>query len=631
MKLMNKKEHFRKKYLNKKLSWGKVFYFFSLFFLITVLFSLSLFVYYARDLPRPERFTERPFVEPTRIYDRTGETVLHTIYGEEERAMVPLTKIPPHLIAAVISIEDANFFNHFGIDFRGMARATLENIRRGRIAQGGSTISQQLITATFFTRERSVGRKIREIILTLELERRYSKDQIMEFYLNQIPFGGNLYGVESAAQTFFNKSVSELTLPESAILAALIRSPSRLSPYGPNQDELLKRKDHIINRMAHLGYISSEKATTLKKEEIIFSPITHLLKAPHFTLSVIDYLNQKYGEEYLKTGGLKIYTTLDWSLQQKAEQIIRERIKVNRQFRAHNLSLVAINPNNGQILAMVGSANYFGEPYPKNCRPGQNCLFEPYPNVTMRLRQPGSAFKPFIYASAFKNGYSDQTIVVDEPINIGGYSPRNYDGLFRGPMTLRSALAQSLNIPAVRVLANFTNIENSLDLISKLGITSLNKPPLFYGLPLALGAAEVSLLEITSAYGVFATEGLFIPTNSILKITDLNQRMIEQNHYSPQRVLDSRIAKMISDVLSDNEARTPIFGPNSQLNIPNVSVKTGTTDGFRDGWAIGYNQFLAVGVWAGNNDNRPMFNAPGINTAAPVWREFFDYVISKNL
>jgi len=623
---MIKKESFRKKYLNRKLPWGKVFYFFSLFFLIIVLFSLSLFVYHARDLPRPERFTERPFVEPTRIYDRTGKIVLHTIYGEEERSIVSLDKIPPHLIAAVTSIEDANFFNHFGIDFRGMVRATIENIRRGRIVQGGSTISQQLITSTFFTRERSIGRKIREIILTLELERRYSKDQIMEFYLNQIPFGGNIYGVESAAQAFFNESVSDLTLPESAVLAALIRSPSRLSPYGPNRGELLNRKDHVINRMAFLGHITNEEATVYKKEEITFSPIAHLLRAPHFTLKVIDYLNQKYGEEYLRTGGLKIYTTLDWGLQQKAEEIIRERIKINRQFRAHNLSLIALNPNNGQILAMVGSANYFGESYPKGCQPGQNCLFEPYPNVTLRLRQPGSAFKPFVYASAFKNGHNDQTMVVDEPINIGGYSPRNYDGLFRGPMTLRSALAQSLNIPAVRILNDLTNIEDVLDLVSSFGITSLNKPPLFYGLSLALGAAEVSLLEITSAYGVFATEGLFIPPNPILKITDLNQRIIEKSYISPQRVLNSSIARIINDILSDNEARTPIFGSNSQLNIPNVSVKTGTTDGFRDGWAIGYNESLSVGVWAGNNNNRSM-NASGLSVAAPVWREFFDYAI----
>lgn len=625
-----RKKHYKKVYSRESDPlWKKIVSYSFLVLIGGIILCLLIFIYYAKDLPRPERFTERPFSEPTRIYDRTGEVLFFTIFGEERRDIVSLDKIPEHLIQAVIATEDANFYNHFGLDIRGITRAVIENIKAGRVAQGGSTISQQLIRSTFLTGERTIGRKVREAILTIELERRYTKDEILGFYLNQIPFGQNAYGVEAASQIFFNKSVSEISIAESAILASLIKSPSGLSPYGPNREYLMIRKDHVLDRMATVGFITQKEADELKKEVIEFSPINHLLKAPHFTLDVVAYLNRKYGEDRLRTRGLKIYTTIDWELQQEAERIIKEVSKTNKHLNSFNSSLVALDPSTGEILAMVGSVDYFKKSLPEGCIPGKTCLFDPYPNMTTRLRQPGSAFKPFIYADAFKNGYTDQTIVMDKPIQIGNWAPRNYDGQFRGAVTLREALAQSLNIPSIKVLSELSNIDSSIETTASLGITTLNQPASHYGLPLALGVGEVTLLEMTSAYGTFATGGFIIPPSSIFKITDSRGRIIEKNNPSPKRVLNFNVAKMISDILSDNEARSPVFGSNSQLNIPGVSVKTGTTQDYRDGWAIGYNPSLVVGVWSGNNNNTSMRNGPGLVVASPIWREFFDYALTR--
>lgn len=598
-------------------------------FLITIIVGLSLFLYYTKDFPRPDSLSEKSFVEPTRIYDRTGEVILYTVYGEEKRDIVALDDIPDHLVHAVVSIEDADFYSHSGLDFKGIARSILENLKNWNRSQGGSTISQQLIRNTFLTGDKTISRKVREIILTLELERRYSKDEIMEFYLNQIPFGGNAYGVEAAAQTFFNKSVSDLEVQESAIIASIIRSPSRLSPYGNHIEELMARKDYTLDRMAYLGYLSEAEAQQYKEKEITFSPSAQLLRAPHFTLEIVQYLEQTYGEEYLKTQGLKVYTSIDWELQQKAEEIVKKNAQNNLRYNAHNLALSAVDPNNGEVLAMVGSVDYFKDPFPEGCTPGKSCRFEPYPNVAERPRQPGSAFKPFVYADAFKKGYTDKTIVIDEPINYNGYSPKNYDGMYRGAVTLRSALAQSLNVPAVRVLAEMTNVADSIKTASDFGITTLTRPPSFYGLPLVLGGGEVTLLEMTSAYGVFASDGYANPPVSIIKVVDSNGQTIEEKNSSPKKVLDSNIAKMITSILSDNDARAPMFGYNSILNIPGVAVKTGTTQDYKDGWAIGYNNSVVIGVWAGNNDNTPMINAPGISVAGPTWRELFEYYISN--
>jgi len=646
---------------NKKRVVFFIFKFLALIFFFLLSFSIVLFVYYARELPRPERFTEKIFAESTKIYDRTGEILLYDIYGEEKREIVSLEKIPKYLREAVIVAEDHNFYNHFGIDLRGIGRAILVNLKLRKPIQGASTISQQLIRSSFLTREKTLTRKIREIVLTLELERRYSKDQILEWYLNQVPFGQNAYGVEAAAKTYFEKSVENLSLAEAAILASLIRAPSYLSE---NREELLARKDYILDKMFEFGFLSKEEKNRAKEEEIKFAQIRESIKAPYFTLWTKQKLEEKYGKDFLGERGWKVYTTLDWELQKIAEEVVREGIKKNKIYNAHNAGLVAIDPRTGEILAMtVGTGDYYAPSFPEGCISGKNCLFDPQFNVVVGTkenpgRQPGSAFKPFVYASAFKEGYDEKTKVLDELTNFGiwggkEYIPKNYDNRFRGWVSLREGLAQSLNIPSIKVLYlvgnenklesleinNFLGQEEifrqglrkSIETAKKMGITTLNKDISFYGPSIVLGGGEVNLLEMVSAYGVFPTEGLRIPPSSISKIEDSQGKIIEENKKSPIRVLEIEVARLINDILSDNQARAPIFGLHSPMYFEDhqVAAKTGTTDNFRDGWIIGYTPSIVVGVWVGNNDNSPMRKEPGIVVAGPIWRAFMEKVLLK--
>jgi len=604
-----------------------------------LIFCLGVFIYYAKDLPRPEKFLERISSQSTKIYDRTGQILLYELYGDEKREIIPLGEVSDYMKEAVISAEDANFYNHFGIDPSGILRAIKLDLALKKPTFGGSTISQQLIRSTFLTNEKSAGRKIREIILTLELERRYSKDQILEWYLNQVPFGPNIYGVQSAAKTYFNKPAKDLDAAESALLAAIIKSPSYYNPYNTkNNDELFGRKDYVLSRMAQEHYLTTEEAEQSKKEELKFSPVLSPIKAPHFVFYVQNYLEEKYGQNFLEKGGLKVYTTLDWDIQTEAEKDVLAGVQNNKKYNAYNAALVSINPKTGEILAMVGSANWFGEQYPKDCTSGKDCLFDPKVNVaTYNIgRQPGSSIKPFIYATAFQKGYSDQYVVVDEETNFGvwggkEYIPQNYDGKFRGPVTLRSALAQSLNIPSIKVLLQLAGIANSLDNARKFGITTLNQPNSYYGPSIVLGGGEVKLIDMVSAYGVFATEGFRIPPCSVLKIEDSNGNIIEENKNNLKRVLDSKSALTVTSVLSDNDARAPMFGVNSRLYFPDrqVAVKTGTTNNYRDGWIIGYTPSLVTGVWVGNNDNEAMAKEPGTVLAGPIWRAFLDKVLPK--
>jgi len=606
---------------------------FGLLFLVSSF--LFLFVYYAKDLPRPEKFTEKSFTQSTKIYDKTGEILLYEMYGEEKREIVSLGIVPDHLIKAVLAAEDINFYNHFGVDLKAIGRAVLINLKLLKPTQGASTISQQLIRSSFLTKEKTLGRKIREVILTIELERKYPKDQILEFYLNQVPFGSNAYGVQAASLTYFRKPVSEISLEEAAVLAALIKAPSFLSPYGENKEDLFQRKDAILDRMVKEGFVSGDEGQKAKEAEISFAKVLQFIQAPHFVLYVKDYLENKYGEAFLQEKGLKVYTSLNWELQKLAEKSVQDGVAINKNYRAFNASLAAINPKTGEVLAMVGSADYFGDPLPKECSPGKNCLFEPNPNVTVRNRQPGSAFKPLVYAAAFEKGYDDKTVVVDEITNFGSpsnpYVPQNYDGLFRGPVTLRQALAQSLNIPSIKVLGNLAGLEYSIQTAQKLGINTLTKPALFYGLPLVLGGGEVKLLEIVSAYGVFATEGLRLAPITVIKVVDSDDNIIEENIGDPKRVLDPGVARMITSILSDNETRSPIFGWNSPMYFDNyqVAAKTGTTENYKDGWIIGYTPSIAVGAWVGNNDNTSMLKEPGVVVAGPIWRSFMDKALVK--
>jgi 1A family penicillin-binding protein len=608
------------------------FYLLVIFLLTTVLFLTSVFIYFARDLPRPERYTDRPLNEPTKIYDRTGENVLYIIYGEEKREIISLEDVPPHFINILLTAEDGNFYEHIGVDFQGIARSFLINFQAGRTVAGGSTISQQFVRSALLTPERKVMRKVREIVLTLELERRYSKNEILEFYLNQIPFGSNAYGIESAAQTFFNKSAKELTIAESATLVSLIPAPSYLSPYGKNLEELTKRKNRLLERVSSAQLLSKEELEIAKEENVVFHQSRTFLQAPHFIMYVKELLAKKYGEEFLEEEGFSVYTTIDFELQKRAEKMVKERAQSNYRFGAYNAAMTVIDPNTGEVLALVGSADYFQEPLPDGCSPGINCKFDPFTNVPLRERQPGSAFKPFIYAIAFEKGYNGETTVIDEQTNFGTasnpYIPRNYDGYFRGEVTLRQALAQSLNIPSIKVLRDFAGLRHTLEEIKKFGI-NLSQPPEFYGLSLVLGGGDVKLLEVTSAYGVFAAEGYRNNPVFILKITDKDGNIIEESKSAPRRVLDAQVAREITSILSDNEARAPVFGWNSPFYFPyhEVAVKTGSTQKFRDAWCVGYTSDIVVGVWVGNNDNSSMINAPGVSAAAPLWRDFMETVV----
>jgi 1A family penicillin-binding protein len=604
--------------------------------LIAFVGCVAVFFVFLKDLPRPEVFTEAQINQSTKIYDRTGKILLSSVYGEEKRTYIPLSGIPEIMQKALIATEDSNYYQHFGIDVPAMFRAIKIDITNQTNTHGASTITQQLIRSTFLTPDKTISRKIKEIILSIELDRKYSKDQILEWYLNQVPFGINIYGIEEASLTYFQKSAQDLTLPEAALMAAIVQLPSYYSPYGKHLDDLLVRKDYVLKRMEQEHYITVEERDEAMKVELVFNKLPKTM-AVHFVEYVRQQIEDEYGPDFLETKGLKIYTTLDWELQQTAEAAITENVEKNiTRFGAYNSALVSIDPHTGEILAMVGSADPWGGSLPKGCDPTLNCKFVPSFNVaTDGLgRQPGSSFKPFVYAEAFRKGATDQTIVVDELTNFGSwggkdYIPQNYDGRFRGPVTLRNALAQSLNIPAVKVLRDLAGLNDSIALAKKMGITTLNQDPSYYGLSLVLGGGEVHLIDMVSAYGVFANNGYRIEPSPIIKIEDSNGNIIYENKKTPRKVLESSVCEMITSVLSDNDARAPIFGPYSNLRFDayKVFVKTGTTQKNADGWVIGCTEQTCVGVWSGNNDNTPMVGGVGESASGPAWRKVIEKTV----
>ncbi len=619
-------------------------------FLAFCAFILFLFFYYTYNLPRPETFTETPFIQSTKIYDRTGKVLLYDIYGEEKREIVAFDKISNNLKNAVLASEDARFYSHNGIDVKSIIRSVVTNITNPKNAfRGTSTLTQQLTRAVYLTNQKTISRKIKEIVLSIELERKYSKDQIFDWYLNKIPFGENTYGAEAASQAYFSKPASDLSLSQAATLTGLIPAPSYYSPYGSHKNILLQKKDYILDRMKELGYISEAELIEAKKEEIVFTNNTKLIKAPHFVMYVRQYLEEKYGEDFLKEKGLKVYTTLDWNIQEYAEQVVREADKTNVEFDANNTGMVVIDPKNGEILSLIGSKDYFADSYPEGCdtKASGSCLFDPkYDVATMGYRQPGSSFKPFVYATALKEGYTPDTILWDTKTEFntnctpdtmgekdfngnGCYHPQNYDGKYRGKVSLKSSLAQSLNVPSVKLLY-LTGLNDSIQTAKDFGITTLNEPDR-YGLSLVLGGGEVTLLEMTSAYGVFASEGLKTPPVSILRIEDSNENIIEKNTKESTRVLSVQLAREINDILSDNSARAPMFGENNALHFNNyqVAAKTGTTQYFNDAWTMGYSPSAVVGVWVGNNDNSSTNKKTGIGLAAPMWRKVMEKLLTS--
>ncbi|MCX6722088.1 MAG: transglycosylase domain-containing protein [Candidatus Staskawiczbacteria bacterium] len=652
------------KHNNKKITLDKVIKYSAFLFLSGCALLLILFIYYTWDLPQPEKFTETPFIQSTKIYDSTGKVLLYDIYGEEKREIVSFDKISDNLKHAVLASEDARFYEHGGVDFLGILRAAWVDLTSQSRSQGGSTLTQQLVRSVYLTNQKSISRKIREIVLSIELEEKYSKDQIFDWYLNEIPFGENAYGAEAASQTYFNKPASDLSLAEAALLTSIIPAPSFYSPYGPNKATLLQKKDALLDKMQKLGFITEKQVQDAKKEKLNFSGSTTSIKAPDFVMYVKKYLDSKYGEDYLKEKGLRVYTTLNWDIQQYVEQVIKSSDKTNIGKGAYNAAMTVLDPKTGEILALVGSKDYFADPFPEGCDekgPG-SCLFDPkYDVATMGQRQPGSSFKPFVYATAFKKGYTPDTILwdvktefnpncdpnglVNKTMDLGDssgsktinvdpngnpcYAPQDYDGKNRGPVTLRTALDCSFNIPSVKLLY-LAGIPSTLQTAKDLGITTLNNIS-DYGLSLVLGGGDVNLLEMTSAYGVFATEGNYLPPISILKIIDSDGNILEKNNNQPTKVLDTQVARQINNVLSDNSARAPIFGSHSPLYVPGyqVAAKTGTTQNFVDGWTVGYTPFVVVGVWTGNNDNSPTKDE-GVGIAAPMWNAVMQKLVASN-
>ncbi|MAF13493.1 MAG: hypothetical protein CMI53_01195 [Parcubacteria group bacterium] len=596
--------------------------------------SIIMLAWIAKDLPNPNRIIERSVAQSTKIFDSTGESLLYDVHGAEKRTVVELSDIPQFVQQATLIAEDKKFYEHGGISFTGILRSVIVNFLKGGKVQGGSTLTQQLVKNAVLTPEKTYTRKIKEIILSYQIEKKFSKDEILKLYFNEIPYGSVAYGVEAAAQTYFGKGITEITLAEAAILASLPKAPTYYSPYGSHQDDLLGRQQFILNGMADAGYITQEDADKAAEEELEFKKRTENIVAPHFIMYVREYLTEKYGELVVEQGGLQVKTTLDLYKQGLAEEVITEIAETNAEnWDANNAALVAIDTKTGQIEAMVGSKDYFADPAPEDCNPGIDCVFDPQVNTSIRLRQPGSSFKPIVFTAAFKKGYTPETVLYDvntvfQNYDLKDYEPKNYDLVEHGPVTIRKSLQGSLNIPAVKAIF-LTGVDNVIDLAEDLGYTSLSNRSRF-GLSLVLGGGEVKLLEHTNAFAVLAREGEWHPPVAILEVKDKDGNILEEYEKKDKKVLSTELARQINNVLSDNSARAYVFGENNYLTLGgrDVAAKTGTTDDYRDAWTIGYTPSLAVGVWVGNNNNETMRRgAAGGVVAAPIWNGFMRRVL----
>ncbi len=595
-----------------------------------VIGAAGVFWYYAKDLPSADKITALKVVESTKIYDRTGRVLLYDIHGEEKRTVIPFDEMPSVVRYATIALEDQAFYDHHGVNVRAIVRAAISQIApqiTGGRRSGGSTITQQLIKNTLLTNERTYERKLKEVILSLELERKFSKDEILAMYLNEIPYGSNAYGIEAAAQTFFAKHARDLTLDEAALLAALPQQPSRYSPYSTNKARLaalVRRQHYALDQMAALGYITQQRADEAKAVDTLkkIAPNRSRIKAPHFVMEVREYLRERFSDEEIEEGGLRVITTLDWDAQQRAERAVRDGVARNARYAAENAALVAIDPRTAQVIAMVGSADYFNRDIDGNV------------NVATRFRQPGSSFKPYVYLGMFMKGYTPDTILYDVQTAFDDgeepYIPRNYDGTFRGPVKVKRALAMSLNIPAVKALY-LVGVDEAARLARALGVTGLEHPKR-YGLSLVLGGGEVKLLNHVHAYATLAAGGVRKPLTMILRIEDRNGTAIEEwEDTDGVRVVEEKYVAMLSEILSTNKYRLGAFSANNPLRFDDrpVAAKTGTTNSFRDAWTVGYTPSLAVGVWVGNNDNRPMRDgAAGSVVAGPIWRAFMEEMLA---
>lgn len=642
--------NFELKFKPFSLGFGFLFVMISAVIVMVVLY-LSIIV----SLPDVNALQNFSPKQTNNIYDRRGN-LLYRMYGNEDRYYVKKAEIPQLIINATLSAEDAEFYEHFGLSLKGIARAVKKSYLENDL-QGGSTITQQLVKNTLLTNERTYTRKIKEAILSLEIERKFTKEQIFEMYINKISYGGTAYGIKSAALKYFNKSLDEINLAEAAFLAGLPASPSNYSPLTNDFTKSKNRQKDVLTLMVRAGYITQKQADDAFAQPLAFSPQIEPIKYPHFVNYVISELEKKYGQKVIQQGGLEIYTTIDPDLQNRLQQIVTENVKFMKpRYNVGNGSGLITNPKTGEILAMVGSTNYWDE---KN--DGQV-------NITTALRQPGSSIKPITYALAFENGYTPFDTINDESVtyklqNGTVYKPVNYDGRFHGNVTLKSALANSYNIPAVKLIDKL-GINNFLDFAGTLGITSYEENRTRYGLSVTLGAGEVKMTDMAVVYGTFANNGHKISLEPILRIYDVDGHIVYKNgclnltsyeeslisnktlmatdgdgidQGTPstclkQQVINEVTAFYINDILSDNSARLPAFGASNNLTIrqKQVAVKTGTTQDTRDNWAVGYSQDFVVVTWIGNNNNQPMKSvASGYNSASKLWKETWDYIIKN--
>lgn len=608
---------------------------------VGIIASIFVFAAISPFLPDPNKLTDRVKDLSTRITDRNGK-VLYEVFAEKNRTLVKYEDLDVDLLNATLATEDATFYQHNGFYLAGILRAVVNRVR-GQGLQGGSTITQQVVKNTLLSQERTLSRKIKEFVLSLQIENRYSKEEILQLYLNESPYGGQNYGVFSATDSYFGKNPKDLTLGEAAYLAGLPQSPTYYSPFSSDPEAGLNRRKTVLKLMRERGwvgkdgqrhFISEEEYQKAVEEQMVFKKADHNIQAPHFVFYVRDMIAKKYGQDVIEGNGLQVITTLDLDKQQTAEKIVKEEVEKSKSLGVGNAALVAMDPKTGQVLAMVGSKDYFGDPAPEGCNPGttgeNSCVFEPSPNVAIAERQPGSSIKPITYAAMLMKGYTASYTFIDVPTEFSNgegrapYKPVNYDGSFRGPVSMRRSLANSLNIPAVKALG-IIGIPSMLDLAHNLGITTLNDPSRF-GLSLTLGGGETKVMDMTSVFSSFANKGMHKDPVVILEVKDAKGNTLEKwRDTGGKRALPEDVAYILSDILSDDGARSEAFGAGSLLNIPGhtVAVKTGTTDDKRDNHTYGFTPSIAVGVWVGNNNNSPMNPAlaSGITGAAPIWNK----------
>ena len=624
-----------------------------LWILLVISPFIAFWFFILRGLPSPKELVTRDIEISTKIYDRNG-VLLYKIYDDKNRTIVPLEEIPENVRLATLAAEDAEFYAHPGFSVKGMIRAVYRNLTRSDLS-GGSTITQQLVKNALLSSEKTIVRKLREIVLAIEVEIVYSKDEILEMYLNEVSYGGTAYGIQEAANVYFDEDVQELTLAEAALLAGLPKSPTRFSPFGATPEQGLDRQKDIIRLMRINKFITEKQEVDTLSEKLVFAQNKIDIKAPHFVMYVKKQLSEKYGDEVVEKGGLEVTTTLDYSIQKQAEGVVKNEISGLEGLNVTNGAVVVLNPQTGEVLAMVGSKDYFDTARDGNV------------NVATSQRQPGSSIKVVNYAYALSNGYTPATIISDTPVRFSvpgqePYAPKNYDGTFRGRISLRSAFAESRNVPAVKVLATY-GVNKMIDLGQQMGITTWDNRDRF-GLSLTLGGGEVKLIDLAQVYATVANYGKKPELSSVIEVANHSGKILEKEECidsdippRPQEptavlfkkalaaearvgsgpcnqvpVIDQGVAFLLTDILSDNEARSPAFGRYSELVIPGhpeVAVKTGTSNDLRDNLTIGYNQNYLIAVWVGNNDNSPMSRvASGVTGASPIFNSIMSRLLA---